>query len=242
MENGMKYSIPTDVVKKYGHSGKYYNGEPAIISLTTWKARIHTVGITLFSLLTQCPGFHIVLVLSDEEFPEKEKELPDELMLFVKNNLIELLWVYKNYRSFKKVLFTMDKYRDVPVISADDDCIYIKNYAETLYNHWINKKETGIYYISNTGGTGWGALFTPNIFKYNFFSSFLKDEILNTNNDDVFYIYMLKKLKFKRITLDTDRFEYVVFHDELVPISAGIKISENNKAHDICKRIILKGE
>lgn len=60
---------------------KQYNGEKAIISLTSWKKRINTVSQTIFSLVKQCPGFHIVLVLSEEEFPEKEKELPEELQL-----------------------------------------------------------------------------------------------------------------------------------------------------------------
>lgn len=112
---------------------KKYNGEKAIISLTSWKARINTVGLTLYSLYKQCPGFHIVLVLSEEEFPKKEAELPDTVMAFVEQDLIEILWVYKNYKSFKKILFTMDKYKYLPVISADDDCIYTRNYAEELY-------------------------------------------------------------------------------------------------------------
>lgn len=127
-------------VEKYNSSGKSYNGEKAVISLTSWRARIGTVSKTLYSLLKMCPGFHIVLVLSEEEFPKKEAELPENLMLFVNCGLIELLWVYKNYKSFKKVLFTMDKYRDVPVISADDDCIYIENYAQELYNKWLENK------------------------------------------------------------------------------------------------------
>ena len=121
----------------YPTSGKKYNGEKAIISLTSWRARINTVDKTIYSLIKQCPGFHIVLVLSEEEFPKREEELPERLMLFVENELIELLWVYKNYKSFKKVLFTMDKYRDVPVISADDDCIYTCNYAQELYDEYI---------------------------------------------------------------------------------------------------------
>ena len=88
----------------YPTSGKKYNGEKAIISLTSWRARINTVDKTIYSLIKQCPGFHIVLVLSEEEFPKREEELPERLMLFVENEQIELLWVYKNYKSFKKVL------------------------------------------------------------------------------------------------------------------------------------------
>ena len=123
--------------ENYPSFGKKYNGEKAIISLTSWRARINTVSKTLYSLIKQCPGFHIVLVLSEEEFPKMMDELLENLKLFVENELIELLWVYKNYKSFKKVLFTMDKYRDVPVISADDDCIYTCNYAQKLYDEWV---------------------------------------------------------------------------------------------------------
>ena len=121
----------------YPSFGKKYNGEKAIISLTSWRARINTVSKTLFSLLKQCPGFHIVLVLSEEEFPKMMDELPEILKVFAENELIEILWVYKNYKSFKKVLFTMDKYRNVPVISADDGCVYVRNYAEELYQKYL---------------------------------------------------------------------------------------------------------
>ena len=59
----------------------------------------------------------------------------------------------------------MDKYRDVPVISADDDCIYSKNYAEELYQVWLKHKNHCIsYWVENirinrkvykhTGGQG----------------------------------------------------------------------------------------
>ena len=83
--------------ENYPSFGKKYNGEKAIISLTSWKARINTVSKTLFSLIQQCPGFHIVLVLSEEEFPKMCEELPENLMLFVENEMIELMFVYKNY-------------------------------------------------------------------------------------------------------------------------------------------------
>lgn len=75
----------------YPSFGKKYNSERAIISLTSWKARIATCSKTIYSLLKQCPGFHIVLVLSEEEFPKMMDELPDNLKLFVDNELIEVL-------------------------------------------------------------------------------------------------------------------------------------------------------
>ena len=92
----------------------------AVISLTSWKKRINTVSYTIYSLLKKCPGFDIVLTLSEDEFPQKEKELPDDLLLLVKEGFVEILWVEGNYKSLKKVLYTMEKYSDKAIISADD--------------------------------------------------------------------------------------------------------------------------
>ena len=123
--------------ENYPSFGKKYAGEKAIISLTSWRARINTVSKTLFSLLKQCPDFHIVLVLSEEEFPKKEKELPENLMVFVENELIELLWAKLNLKPHKKFFYTMQKYRNVPIITCDDDQIINKNFAEILYNSYL---------------------------------------------------------------------------------------------------------
>lgn len=161
--------------KEYAHDeypsfGKKYGNEIGVISLTSWKARISTVSKTLFSLLKQCPKFHITLVLAEEEFPKMISELPENLRLFVENELIEIMFVKRNYWSFKKVLFTMDKYRDVPVISADDDCIYVCDYAQALYDAWLKHKDCiitnrGAEYRPYCISRGPNTLFTYNIMK-----------------------------------------------------------------------------
>lgn len=178
---------------------KQYNGEKAIISLTSWKARINTVAKTLFSLIDKCPGFHIVLVLSEEEFPKKEDELPENLKIFIDNDLIEVLWVYKNYKSFKKVLFTMDKYRDVPVISADDDMIYEHNFADELYKEWLKRPNSVVANRArsklsiNVSSSGCGVLFPPNCFK-NLWKNFIDNFNFKSSHDDLLYGLMIKKL------------------------------------------------
>lgn len=201
----------------YPTSGKKYNGEKAIISLTSWRARINTVDKTIYSLIKQCPGFHIVLVLSEEEFPKREEELPERLMLFVENELIELLWVYKNYKSFKKVLFTMDKYRDVPVISADDDFIYIWNFAEILYMNWLNDGKS-IFAVSSVkrknitiGGGGGGIIYPPYCFGNKAIMS-LTNEIVSTNHDDMFIAILAKlmHLSIKQVDNVTSRNRRVI--------------------------------
>ena len=202
---------------------KIYNGEKAIISLTSWKARINTVGKTLYSLLKMCPGFHIVLVLSEEEFPKKEEELPEELMLFVDNDLIEILWVYKNYKAFKKVLFTMDKYRDVPVISADDDCIYIINYAQELYDIWLNNKDSFTTYritkqkYDCIETWGFATLHPP--FAYGEYGLFYIDYLEIKDNkhsqDDNYYTVLRKKVNNMNVINLNKKMRDIVFtHDE----------------------------
>jgi len=212
--------------ENYPSFGKKYNGEKAIISLTSWRARINTVSKTLYSLLKQCPGFHIVLVLSEEEFPKMMDELPDNLKLFVENELIEILFVYKNYKSFKKVLFTMDKYRDVPVISADDDCIYTCNYAEELYDKWEKNKSHPISYGTyNEGRTckkTCGMLGCATIWPISFFhkldlSILNANDILNRNQDDPFYQYFIKIFNLPHIILMSKTCP-LIFANEFKPL------------------------
>lgn len=179
---------------------KTYNGEKAIISLTSWRGRIKTVAQTIFSIIKMCPGFHIVLVLSEEEFPKRENELPKSLLKLVNNNLIEILWVYHNYKSFKKVIFTMDKYRETPVISADDGCIYVSNFAEPLYRLWLKNRRsviTNVYYKNPCApgcGGGSGVLYPP--FCFGILGRKCVEEHwkeLNANpNDDRFIAWLIK--------------------------------------------------
>lgn len=209
----------------YPSFGKKYAGEKAIISMTSWAARIATCSKTIFSLLTQCPGFHIVLVLSEEEFPKMMDELPDNLKLFVDNELIEVLWVFRNYKSFKKVLFTMDKYRDVPVISADDDCIYTCNYALELYDAWVKDKKSIFTFGLGANGlrhmkpwpTGSKSLYPPNCFK-DCWKQYIEEISLKTNDDDTFYSFMINEIFKLKIKSNCPGKKVYFFHNEISPM------------------------
>lgn len=207
-------------IYEYESMGKEYAGEKACISLTSWKARINTVSKTLYSLIKMCPGFHIVLVLSKDEFPLMEKELPDNLMLFVENKLIELFWIKPNLKSFKKVLFTMDKYRDVPVISADDDCIYTCNYAQELYDSLQEYKVISYRKSKNSkqGVCGPATIYSNTIFDILINNVHLKE--LKTYFDDGIFNFILNKhnIKIKGLHKNFPCF----FHDEICPISGGL--------------------
>ena len=230
---------------------KSYNGEKAIISLTSWKARINTVHKTIANLIGMCPGFHVVLVLSEEEFPKKEEELPASLMNFVNNDLIELLWVYKNYKSFKKILFTMDKYKDVPVISADDDCIYKINYAEELYQEWLKHKDNFItFWMKPQFNTyhlaGCYTLYPPNIFKNYALNLLKKYNFQNlTLQDDNFYTYMRKLLNINKcIKINNNRntSDLLCFHDTIKPCKKELMEKTHEKIWKLFETINLQND
>lgn len=215
----------------YPTFGKKYDGEKAVISLTSWKARINTVYITLDSLIRKCPGFHIVLVLSEEEFPKMCEELPESLMSLVDTKKIELLFVYKNYKSFKKVLFAMDKYRDVPIISADDDCMYTSNYAKYLYDKWVdNKTAFASCWGRKTKNTfhlaGFGTLHPPFFYGVDGLKK-LNKTIISTNDDDAYYTaFRIKKNFDNCICLNTEPHltknvinNYAIIQNEVSPLS-----------------------
>lgn len=207
---------------------KKYNGEKAVISLTSWKARIDTVHKTIENLLTMCPGFHVCLTLSLEEFPNGVFSLPRSLTDLEKANKIEILWVKKNYKAFKKVLFAILRYPQVPVISADDDCIYTENYAEKLYNAWDSCERIHQIVGYNIDHGSWpyqfpcgpASLYPPGCFgQYGVL--FLSDKILESANDDLYYGALAYHLRIPFVCV-SERKPFT-FHDENEPIHANVQ-------------------
>lgn len=200
----------------------------AVIALTSWKKRINTVGLTIFNLRCVCGrDFHIVLTLAEEEFPRKEQELPEDLMRMNRVGIFEILWVKENWKSFKKVLFAMQKYPTMPIISADDDCLYRYNYAKELYLIWIYKPSFFVtYYTVSWLGKhitgGYATLYPPNVFKK--YTTILnhntmRQQILDCHEDDCLYACLRAKLNKTHIMcLKKEYQEVAVSHDEISPL------------------------
>lgn len=156
-----------------------------------------------------------------------EQDLPEDLMLMVNNKLIEILWVYENYKSLKKILFTIQKYKNIPVISADDDCIYTCNYAEILYNEWKKHARYSIirYTKRNTFNTqGPCTLYSIKPEDINGLIKKVESKKFNLLLDDDFYSNQFKRLKYRMFHTGKTAFPFI-FHDVICPIT-------KNQKHD----------
>lgn len=109
-----------------------------IISLTSYGLRLKYVARTIFSILKGTfKDIHIVLTIA-----KKDKQyISPELQLLVDTNTIELLEVDKDIGPHTKYFYTMKKYKDVPIITIDDDGIYDPKLVESLYKKYLENKK-----------------------------------------------------------------------------------------------------
>lgn len=121
----------------------------------------------------------------------------------------------------------MDKYRDVPIISADDDCIYTCNFAEKLYNKWLENKNCFISvwqyptrYKNTIHGFGCISLHPPYYYgEYGL--KFLNEKVIDRNQDDDYYMVLRSKLNLNKYAFIPGRLkDYLEFHDSICPLSA----------------------
>ena len=107
------------------------NENTLIISMTSYPARINGVAAVWKTILDQTISrekYHCVLVLAEPEFPNKK--IPADLKKLVDNGDIELIWYPKNIKSHKKLMPTLKKYPDNPILVVDDDIKREKTWVE----------------------------------------------------------------------------------------------------------------
>ena len=135
--------IPEYLEKRWNRLGNNYSGlsnkkrsQPLIFSLTTYPGRIETVHLVIRSLLCQTvkPDM-VILWLAREQFPNKEKDLPKDLLALKKNGLT-IDWC-NDIGPYKKLIPTIKKHSDSFIITFDDDQYYLPFIAERLYKKAI---------------------------------------------------------------------------------------------------------
>lgn len=113
-----------------------------IVSLTSFPERMNDIHYTLYSLLNQdFKPDEIILWLSLEEFPNKENDLPENVIKFLENGL-QIKWC-QNLYSYKKLIPTLkeNKNTNCIIVTADDDIFYEKSWLLKLYQSHLKEPE-----------------------------------------------------------------------------------------------------
>ena len=77
----------------------------------------------------------VVLWLAEEQFPNREKDLPDRLLEDLDAGRIEVFWC-DDLGSHKKYFYTMQKYPEDIIVTLDDDNIYSPDTLEKLFESY----------------------------------------------------------------------------------------------------------
>lgn len=190
-----------------------------IVSMTSWPKRINNVAPVVYSILKQTvKPDSIELNLSEEEFPNHNYDLPEDLQILIENKLINVNYVPRNIGVFKKIIPTLMKYygEDYYLLSIDDDWIYNKNYIDTMI------KEIGdgdSYCLIHELFHGYCMIYRSRIFKDNFWKSVTEKMIAYNISDQYMYLY-IKKYGGKMVHgHDYKKFDYLTIFNPVFPNS-----------------------
>lgn len=167
-----------------------------IVSLTSWNKRICNVSKVVYSMLKQTKKPDSIEVnLSTEEFPNKENDLPEDLVAMFNGGLVQVNWVDKNTGVFKKFIPVLQKYygEDYYLFTIDDDWYYENKYIETMLTE-LNDNDV---YCPQKAIIGNRTVYKSKIFNEEFWLK-LTDEIIETGVDDTYITYYLIKHKIKQ--------------------------------------------
>ena len=110
---------------------KFNNDIKVIASFTSFKNRLQTtiVDEMIKSLLTQTiKPYKIVMTL----YIDDGQYMNNYINSLIDDNIIELLICYKELKSHKKYFYIMQKFKDYPIITFNDNLIYENSTIESL--------------------------------------------------------------------------------------------------------------
>lgn len=215
--------------------------EKVIVSMTSWRKRISNVCAVVESIRNNSvlPD-QIILNLSLSEFPNKELDLPADLVRLHQNGDIRIIWQEGNTRAFKKIIPTLKEYPDDIVISIDDDFLYPEDFIETFI------REHRLHPDTPLSGNNVSLLYAQphcgcaSLVKAEFFGRYidelLDDAIIQMGMDDVFYTFCA--------ALNGYQYRYVgkLFYLNMRPNNPveGLSDKPQYRNEDMCNYLIRK--
>lgn len=131
--------------KNYCGINREKRNDSIVVSLTSFPGRIGVVSETIKSLLIQTmKPDRVILWLAKEQFPDREKSLPKDL-LELKNYGLEILWC-DDIRSYKKLIPTLQIEPNSIIVTADDDIYYRIDWLSGLYKAHLQKPKCVVCY------------------------------------------------------------------------------------------------
>ena len=205
-----------------------------IITMTSWKKRLGNLPTVLDTIFnqTKMPN-KIVINLSSEEFPNKEKDIPSNVLGYIqRHDIIEIYWIDgPNTKQWKKIIPTMLRYPNDWIICIDDDRTYWPQFIETLWDKHLQYPNNAITlnrsykvygYRQHCGhGTLERAEFYDN------FNGIDVDEIRKfTESSDTMFNYLLHKNAHPLIPIDgPDRSK---LFKEIEPLRKSVKTGDTS--------------
>ncbi len=108
-----------------------------IVSLTTYPKRIHLISQVLESIYQQTrKADEVILWLAEEQFPKKEKELPQELLVLEQDKKLTIRWC-DDLKPHKKYFYAFQEYPNDLIITIDDDLLYSPYLLSSLYASYL---------------------------------------------------------------------------------------------------------
>ncbi len=127
-------------LQNFTGSGVQANENKIIVSLTSFPERMDKIHYALYSLLTQTlkPDM-VVLWLGEEQFPNREKDIPQSVLNLQKNGLT--IKYCEDIRAYTKLIPSLKAFPDDIIITADDDIFYPDALVEDLYAAYTKNPE-----------------------------------------------------------------------------------------------------
>lgn len=107
-----------------------------IVTLTSFPERLYNLHYTLYSLLQQTfKPDELILWLSVDEFPNKEEDVPSNILNLIKNGLT-IKWC-EDIKSYKKLIPSLKEFPNDILVTADDDIFYPEDWLKNLYDEYL---------------------------------------------------------------------------------------------------------